>query len=59
LFAAYGLLLSIFCRIDTFYWAMLAAAPVLPGLVFAADGVRDLMRAAVDHRRITVRRVTS
>lgn len=58
-FAAYILLLSLFCRTDTFYWAMLVAAPLLPGLAFAIDGVRDLVTAAGDRRRITVRRITS
>jgi len=58
LFAAYITLMAIFCRVDTFYWAMLAAPPLLPGLAFAIDGARDLAKAAIDRRKITVRRVT-
>lgn len=56
---AYTLLLAVFCRTDTFYWAMLVAAPLLPGLAFAFDGVRDLVTAATGRRRITVTRITT
>jgi hypothetical protein len=58
LFIVYGLLLSVFCRIDTYYWAMLVAPPLLVGLAFAVDGLRDLVTAASDRRRITVTRIT-
>ncbi|MES2096912.1 MAG: hypothetical protein V4459_09130 [Pseudomonadota bacterium] len=58
LFAAYGLLLAVFCRVDTYYWAMLIAPPLLVGLAFAVDGVRDLVAAAGSTRRITVTRTT-
>jgi hypothetical protein len=58
MFVVYGLLLSVFCRIDTYYWAMLVAPPLLVGLAFAVDGLRDLVTAAIDRRRITVKRVT-
>ena len=56
-FAAYALLLSVFGRTDTFYWGLLVAPTLLVGLAFAIDGVRDLVTAALDTRRITVRRV--
>ena len=55
--AAYLLLLAAFARADNFYWVLLIAPVSLAGLVFAADGVRDLLAAALDRRRITVRRV--
>jgi hypothetical protein len=57
MFVVYGLLLSVFCRIDTYYWAMLVAPLLLVGLAFAVDGLRDLVTAAIDRRRITVTRV--
>lgn len=53
---AYLVLIALFGRIDTFYWALLVA-PILPiGLAFALDGVRDTARIARDKRRITVTR---
>ena len=55
--AAYALLLSLFGRTDTFYWGLLVAPTLLVGLAFAVDGLRDLVAAALDTRRITVRRV--
>ncbi|SEM39338.1 hypothetical protein SAMN05192583_0023 [Sphingomonas gellani] len=55
--AAYAVLLSLFGRADTFYWGLLVAAVLLPGLVMAPDALRDLFAAALDKRRITVRRV--
>ena len=57
LLAGYGLMLGLFGRLDTFYWALLIAPASLVGMVFAVDGLRDLVRAASDGRRITVRRV--
>ena len=55
--AAYALLLAVAGRLDTFYWGLLTA-PVLPlGLTFAPDGLRDLAAAALDKRRIVVRRM--
>lgn len=54
----YALLLALFSRPDTYYWAWLAAPALLPGLAMAADALRDLWRAATDGRRITVTRVT-
>ncbi|UVO49064.1 hypothetical protein M0208_00445 [Sphingomonas sp. SUN019] len=53
---AYVALIALFGRTDTFYWALLVAPLVPLGLVFAVDGVRDLIRAALDRRRITVTR---
>ena len=44
--AAYGLLLALFCRADTFYWGLMIAPAFLVGLVFAPDGVKDLVAAA-------------
>lgn len=61
MFAAYALLLGVAGRADTIYWGLLVAGPLLVGLAFAPDGLRDLARAALgDARRrgrITVRRV--
>lgn len=57
LIAVYALVLGLFARPDTFYWAMLIAPLSLVGLAFALDGVRDLLSAASDTRRITVTRV--
>ncbi|TXC70062.1 hypothetical protein FSB78_03170 [Sphingomonas ginsenosidivorax] len=54
---AVGALLALFGRADTPHWALLVAPLVLPGLVFAIDGLRDLWGAALDSRRITVRRI--
>lgn len=56
--AAYALLLATAGRLDTFYWGLLTAPILLVGLAFAPDGVRDVLTAALDRRRIVVRRVT-
>ena len=56
-FAAYAALLGLFGRTDTFYWGLMIAPTLLVGLAFAPDGVRDLVAAARDRRRIVVRRV--
>lgn len=60
-FAVYALLLGVAGRVDTFYWGLLVAGPLLIGLAFAPDGLRDLVRAAEGERRrrgrITVTRV--
>ncbi|MEI5687466.1 MULTISPECIES: hypothetical protein [Sphingomonas] len=53
----YAVVLSVFGRVDTFYWGLLIAPLLLVGLVFAPDGLRDLIEAAGDRRRITVKRV--
>jgi hypothetical protein len=56
--AAYAALLSLFGRADTFYWGLMVAPTILVGLVFVPDGLRDLVAAARDHRRITVTRLS-
>ncbi|RDE06836.1 hypothetical protein [Sphingomonas aracearum] len=55
--AGYALLLSLFGRTDTFYWGLMVAPTLLLGLAFLPDGLRDLVAAARDGRRITVTRV--
>ncbi|WP_217430725.1 hypothetical protein [Sphingomonas bacterium] len=57
LFAAYAAILGIFGRTDTFYWGLIAAPTILVGLAFAPDGLRDLFTAALDKRRVTVKRI--
>ncbi len=60
-FAIYAVLLGVAGRVDTFYWGLLVAGPLLIGLAFVPDGLRDLLRAGVGERRrrrrITVTRV--
>lgn len=55
-FAAYGVLLSLFGRVDTFYWGLMIAPAFLVGLAFAPDGLKDLIAQALDRRRVTVTR---
>ena len=55
-FAAYGVLLSLFGRVDTFYWGLMIAPTFLVGLAFVPDGLKDLIGQALDGRRITVTR---
>ncbi len=55
--AGYAAAIGIFARLDTFYWALMIAPVFLLGLLFAPAGVRDLMRQALDKRRIKVTRV--
>ena len=55
---AYALLLGLAGRLDTFYWGLLTAPLLLVGLAFAPDLLRDLFAAALDRRRIVVRRIT-
>jgi len=55
--AGYAAVLAIFGRTDTFYWGLLVAPAILVGLAFVPDGLRDLVAAALDTRRITVTRV--
>ena len=57
LFAVYAVILAIFGRVDTFYWGLLIAPTILIGLAFVPDALRDLVAAALDKRRITVKRV--
>ncbi|WP_375402465.1 hypothetical protein [uncultured Sphingomonas sp.] len=58
-FAAYAVLLGVAGRVDTFYWGLLVAGPLLVGLAFVPDGLRDLSGAAASgrRRRITVTRL--
>ncbi len=58
LFAAFAILLSVFARTDTFYWALMIAPAFLVGLVFVPDTLRDLLAAALDRRRLRVQIVT-
>ena len=55
---AYAALLGTAGRLDTFYWGLLTAPILLVGLAFVPDALRDLIAAALDRRRIVVRRVT-
>jgi hypothetical protein len=57
LLVAMGGVIALFGGGDTPHWALLVAPVVLPGLVFALDGLRDLLGAALDSRRITVTRI--
>lgn len=52
----YGFLIALFARHNNFYWGLMAAPVFLAGLVFVPDALRDLIRAALDRRRITVTR---
>ncbi|OJU14779.1 hypothetical protein [Sphingomonas sp.] len=54
---AYGVLIGCFARLNNFYWGLLAAPVLLVGLAFVPDGLRDLIAAARNTRRITVTRV--
>ena len=56
-FAVYAVLLGVAGRTDTFYWALLVAPTLLVGLAFVPDGLRDLISAALDRRRIVVTRL--
>lgn len=55
--SGYAALLGLFGRPDTFYWGLLVAPALLVGLAFVPDGLRDLVAAALDRRRITVTRI--
>lgn len=56
--AAYAIVMSLFARLDTFYWALMATPLILVGLAFLPDGLRDLVAAAMDTRRVRVQRIT-
>lgn len=58
LLIAYGAALSVFARLDNFYWALMIAPVALVGLVFVPDALADLWHRALDRRRITVTTVT-
>lgn len=53
----YGVMLAVFARGDTFYWALIAAPLALMGLVFVPDGIATLIAAALDRRAVTVTKV--
>ncbi|MBB4616776.1 hypothetical protein [Sphingomonas abaci] len=53
----YAAMLALVARVGQVEAAAVAAPLALAGLVFAADGLRDLVLAALDGRRITVKRV--
>lgn len=52
-----AILIGVFGRSDTPQWALSVAPLLVPGLIFAADGIRDLLGIALDRRRITVTRI--
>ncbi|SOB79323.1 hypothetical protein SAMN06297144_0489 [Sphingomonas guangdongensis] len=54
LFAAFALLLSLFGRVDTFYWGLLCAGLLPVGLAFVPDALRECLAR---RRRITIRRM--
>ncbi|MBO9622416.1 MAG: hypothetical protein J7500_06870 [Sphingomonas sp.] len=58
LFFAFALLLALFARADTFYWAMVVAPPFLVGLAFVPDAARELVASALDRRRLRVQIVS-
>jgi len=57
-FSAYALVISLFARLDTFYWGLMIAPAFLIGLAFVPDGLRDLMTRALDRRSVRVHRIT-
>ena len=57
-FALYAMLIGVAGRADTFYWALLVAPTLLVGLAFVPDALRDLVVAALDRRRIVVKRLS-
>lgn len=54
LLIAYGAAMSMFARLDNFYWALMVAPAALVGLVFVPDALADLWHRALDRRRITI-----
>jgi hypothetical protein len=56
--AAYALAISLFARLDTFYWGLMVAPVFLVGLAFVPDGLRDLASRLGERKpRVTVTRV--
>jgi hypothetical protein len=53
----YAVLIAVCARSDHVYWVLMVTPLLLLGLVFAVDGLRDLIVAAMDTRRITVTRI--
>ncbi len=58
IFAGYAVAIGLFARLDTFYWALMVAPVFLVGLAFVPDGLRDIVRAILDRRRVRVQRIT-
>ncbi|MCP3731917.1 DUF2079 domain-containing protein [Sphingomonas sp. MG17] len=56
-FSAYAAAISLFARLDTFYWGLMIAPVFLVGLAFVPDGLRDLTARALDRRRVRVQRI--
>ncbi|MBR0552083.1 hypothetical protein [Stakelama marina] len=54
----YALLLSVAAPMGAIHWGLMIAPLVLVGIVFAPDGLRDVARAALDRRRVTVQRIS-
>ncbi len=57
LLVATAVMTGLFGRGDTAHWPLLVAPLVPLGLLFAVDGIRDLLGTALDRRRITVTRI--
>ena len=55
--AGYVMLIAVCARSDHVYWVLMITPLLFLGLVFAVDGLRDMIVAARDTRRITVTRV--
>ncbi len=53
----YAAVIALGVRSDDFPWALITTPVLLVGIVFAVDGLRDMIVAARDTRRITVTRV--
>lgn len=56
-FCGYALVISLFARLDTFYWGLIIAPAFLVGLAFVPDALRDLWVRARDKRRVVVTQV--
>jgi len=56
-FCAYAVVISLFARLDTFYWGLMIAPAFLIGLAFVPDALRDLVTRALDRRSVRVQRI--
>lgn len=54
---AYAVVISLFARLDTFYWGLMIAPAFLVGLAFVPDSLRDLAGSLLDRRRVRVQRI--
>lgn len=54
---AYAAVISLFARLDTFYWGLMIAPIFLVGLAFVPDALRDLAGSVLDRRRVRVQRI--